>query len=256
MGAKKKPLDSVGIGDVGIDAVESRRRGLRRAVRRSSRPPGEGRGRDHRGRGHGRDGRKDRRLARRAEADLRRFGRHGKHPGLRAALRRRDQQELPGCRLRGRQAGAAELGGEAHAILLGENVPRRSRPRRSANTARRRRSSPRAPRVSPSRSSTRWRRRSPTAATPTRCSAAACSGSRSARAWPHGSRGGVMMEVTSVRAENGELIAERPILGDSSISEVKYRSGGRDHHRPPQRVRDQQDVGGADAEVDDARRSS
>ena len=32
------------------------------------------------------------------------------------------------------------------------------------------------------------------------------------------------MEVTSVRAEDGELIAERPILGDSSISEVKYRS--------------------------------
>jgi electron transfer flavoprotein alpha subunit len=35
---------------------------------------------------------------------------------------------------------------------------------------------------------------------------------------------GVVMEVTNVRAENGELIAERPILGDSSISEVKYRS--------------------------------
>ena len=35
---------------------------------------------------------------------------------------------------------------------------------------------------------------------------------------------GVVMEVTSVRAEGGELIAERPILGDSSISEVKYRS--------------------------------
>ncbi len=35
---------------------------------------------------------------------------------------------------------------------------------------------------------------------------------------------GVVMEVTNVRAENGELIAERPILGDSSISEVRYRS--------------------------------
>ncbi len=35
---------------------------------------------------------------------------------------------------------------------------------------------------------------------------------------------GVVMEVTSVRAENGELIAERPILGDSAISEIKYRS--------------------------------
>jgi len=36
---------------------------------------------------------------------------------------------------------------------------------------------------------------------------------------------GVAMEVTAVRAEGGELIAERPILGDSAISEIKYRSG-------------------------------
>jgi electron transfer flavoprotein alpha subunit len=35
---------------------------------------------------------------------------------------------------------------------------------------------------------------------------------------------GVVMEVTSVRVEDGELVAERPILGDSSISQVKYRS--------------------------------
>jgi electron transfer flavoprotein alpha subunit len=35
---------------------------------------------------------------------------------------------------------------------------------------------------------------------------------------------GVAMEVTAVRAENGELVAERPILCDSAISEIKYRS--------------------------------
>ncbi len=35
---------------------------------------------------------------------------------------------------------------------------------------------------------------------------------------------GVAMEVTGVRAEGGKLIAERPILGDSAISEINYRS--------------------------------
>jgi electron transfer flavoprotein alpha subunit len=35
---------------------------------------------------------------------------------------------------------------------------------------------------------------------------------------------GVAMEVTAVRAEGGALIAERPILGDSAISEISYRS--------------------------------
>ena len=35
---------------------------------------------------------------------------------------------------------------------------------------------------------------------------------------------GVAMEVTAVRAQEGRLVAERPILGDSAISEISYRS--------------------------------
>ncbi|MCL2770249.1 MAG: electron transfer flavoprotein subunit alpha/FixB family protein, partial [Solirubrobacterales bacterium] len=35
---------------------------------------------------------------------------------------------------------------------------------------------------------------------------------------------GVAMEVTSVQVRDGALIAERPILGDSAISEISYRS--------------------------------
>ena len=57
MGAKKKPLDKVTVGDAGIDAVEGRRRRLQGPVRRLQGPAGEGRRRDHRGRGHQRDGR-------------------------------------------------------------------------------------------------------------------------------------------------------------------------------------------------------
>ncbi|HWE09409.1 MAG TPA: electron transfer flavoprotein subunit alpha/FixB family protein, partial [Solirubrobacteraceae bacterium] len=37
--------------------------------------------------------------------------------------------------------------------------------------------------------------------------------------------GGVTMEVTTVRAEGDELVAERPILGDSKISVSHYRGG-------------------------------
>jgi electron transfer flavoprotein alpha subunit len=38
--------------------------------------------------------------------------------------------------------------------------------------------------------------------------------------------GGVTMEVTRVRADDGRLVAERPILGDSSISTSRYKGKG------------------------------
>src|SRR4029077_4007133 len=37
---------------------------------------------------------------------------------------------------------------------------------------------------------------------------------------------GVTMEVTQVNVEDGKLVAERPILGDSSISTSKYKDRG------------------------------
>ena len=39
-------------------------------------------------------------------------------------------------------------------------------------------------------------------------------------------KGGVTMEVTAVRAEDGKLVAERPILGDSKISVSHYKDFG------------------------------
>ena len=70
MGAKKKPLDTLGIGDAGIDADRVGEAGSKVVCGDFKAPPAEGRRHDHRGRGHQRDGREDRRLARREEADL------------------------------------------------------------------------------------------------------------------------------------------------------------------------------------------
>src|ERR687894_314069 len=39
-------------------------------------------------------------------------------------------------------------------------------------------------------------------------------------------KAGVTMEVTAVTVEGGKLVAERPILGDSSISESRYKDKG------------------------------
>ena len=78
MGAKKKPLDTKGSGDVGIEADkvgESRFTDSGPLDQPAAREAGR---RGLRGRGHQRDGREDRRLARRKEADL-----DGGHPGLR-----------------------------------------------------------------------------------------------------------------------------------------------------------------------------
>jgi electron transfer flavoprotein alpha subunit len=38
--------------------------------------------------------------------------------------------------------------------------------------------------------------------------------------------GGVTMEVTAVKAQDGKLVAERPILQDSAIVDVAYKEGG------------------------------
>src|ERR1019366_8953883 len=91
---------------------------------------------------------------------------------------------------------AAELGGEAHAILLGENVPQELAASLGEYGA----------------SKVLVAEGPEGLAQPVVDAMAAGLGA------------GVAMEVTAVRAENGELIAERPILGDSSISEIKYRS--------------------------------
>ena len=178
MGAKKKPLETKAAGDVGIEAGPRRLRQRPRPLRRLQGARRQGAGPDHRGRGHERDGRADRGLARREEAAgmssilvyaLHYDGAFNKNSlgavSEGARLAERARRRVP----RGRRR------------RQGRPVRRPAAPR-SAATARRRSSASRGPRASPSRSSTRWRRSSPTTATATRCSAAACSASRSAPA--------------------------------------------------------------------------
>ena len=68
MGAKKKPRDTKSAGDVGHRGRQGRRAGLPHRGPRDQPAAREGGRRDHRGRGHERDGREGRRLARGKEA--------------------------------------------------------------------------------------------------------------------------------------------------------------------------------------------
>ncbi len=188
MGAKKKPLDTRHRG--GRADRRARKSGGEHSAAQwvaAKAPPGEGRrARSSRTRTPARRSKRSSPGSTSASSSRKERKRNGEHPGLRAALRRRDQQELARRGLRGREARRRNRRRGARDPARRRACPRTSRPR-SAATAPRRCSSPRAPRGSRSRWSTRWRRRSPTAATPTRCSAAGCSASRSAPASPRGS---------------------------------------------------------------------
>ena len=133
MGAKKKQLDKLSAADAGVEADRVGEGGSRTKVLGLNPPPAEGEGHDHRGRGHERDGREDRRLARRKEADL-----DARDPGLRPARRRGQlQQELAGRGVRGRAPGRRARhpggrGGRRRRLRRGRAEPRRVRRREGA----------------------------------------------------------------------------------------------------------------------------
>ena len=161
MGAKKKPLETLAAGDAGIEPDRVGFDNARARCTDFKAPPGQAAGPDHRGRGHGGDGREDRRLARRAKAA-------GMSGILVYALHHDGavQQELARRRLRGRAAGGRARHGVPRARAGRPGRPARtSCAPRSAATARRRCSASRAPRASRSRWSTRWRRSSARAGT-------------------------------------------------------------------------------------------
>ena len=163
MGAKKKPLETLAAADAQIDAVEGRRRELRRASSSPSR-----RRRRSRAARSSRTRTRTRRSSAswpgsRSESSSKRIGEQREqwrtswstHCTTKVAINKNSLGAVSeSARL------ASELGGEAHAILVGESVSRRSRGLGRLLRRRPRRSSPRGRRASRSRSSTRWRRRS------------------------------------------------------------------------------------------------
>ena len=216
MGAKKKPLDAKATGDVGIEADRVGEAGSKTTGPRAQPAARQGGGRDHRGRGHQRDGRKDRRLARREEADL-----DGRHPGLRPPRRRGQlQQKLARGDLRGGQAGRRD----------------RRRGRRAGRRRRRRRR--RAALGNWGAAKVYRAKNVPEGLAQPIVDAMAkviqdngisyalfgggLLGFEIGAGLTARLNAGVTMEVTEVKVQDGKLVAERPILQDSQIADVGY----------------------------------
>ena len=220
MGAKKKPLET----QVGR---RRRHRGRPRRLRQRPRPL-HATSRPRRPRRPARSSRtrtRTRRSRRSSPGSTRGSCWHERDPGLRAPLRGRLQQELARRRLRGRSARLRARHRVPRDRGRRQGRPRR-RPasRRSAPTARRRSSASRAPRASRSRSSTRWPRSSSDNGHGYALFGGGLLGFEIGAGLAARLDAGVCMEVTEVAVEDGKLVAERPILQDSQISDVHYRS--------------------------------
>ena len=179
MGAKKKPLDTVAAADADIDAGRVGGDNSAAQWTSSKAPPPKAAGHDHRGRGHERDGREDRRLARREEADLAWPTSWSTPCTTRAPSTRTRSARSPRAHAWPPSWAASATRSSSAATTSPTSSPPRLGAFGATKVFR-----ARGPRASRSRSSTRWPRSSPTTATATRCSAAACSASRSAPAWP------------------------------------------------------------------------
>ena len=219
MGAKKKPLDTVAAADADIDASKVGGDNSAAQWTSSKAPPAEVRRHDHRGRGHERDGREDRRVARREEADLAMADILVYALHYEGAINKNSLGAVSeGARL------ASELGGECHAIVVGgDDLTDELAGSLGAYGA-----------------TKVFRAKAPEGLAQPVVDAMAkviADNGHGYALFGGGLLGfevgaglaarlgaGVAMEVTAVRAEDGKLVAERPILGDSAISEINFRS--------------------------------
>ena len=154
MGAKKKPLDTKATGDVGIEADRVGEDGSKTTVLELNPPPEKEAGEIIEDEDTERDGREDRRLARRKEADL--DGRGILVYALHDDEGNFNKNSLGAISEAAKLAG--ELGAEAGAVVVGD-VADDACAALGAYGAERRSTAPRtSPRGSLSRSSTRWPR--------------------------------------------------------------------------------------------------
>ena len=220
MGAKKKQLDAKATRRRRHRRLEGRRRRLRRAVRRLQGPAAEGRRHDHRGRGHERDGREDRRLARREEADLTMADILVYALHYEGAINKNSLGAVSEA-----ASLASQIGGEAHAVVVGEGV-----------------SDDLAASLGNYGVTKVFRAEAPEGLAQPVIDVMAKIMSEQGHQYAIFGGGllgfeigaglaarlgaGVTMEVTQVNVVDGKLAAERPILGDSSISTSTYKDKG------------------------------
>ena len=220
MGAKKKPLETKGTGDVGIEAGRVGYDNARAHCSDFKAPAAKEPRPHHRGRGHDGDGRADPRLARREEAA-------GMSSILVYALHYEgafNKNSLGAVSEGARLAG--ELGGECHAVVVGDKAGLSDDLCASLGRLRRRQGLPRRGARGP-RPARRRRDGEDHRATHGHGYAlfgGGLLGFEIGAGLTARLDAGVCMEVTSVRVEDGKLVSERPILQDSSVSDVHYRS--------------------------------
>ncbi len=218
MGAKKKPLETVTAADAAIDASKVGGENSAAQLVAVEGSAGEGRGRDHRGRRHAETVERivawlETKASNERRTEIEWQTSWSTHSTTKARSTRTHWAPSPRA-----PSLAAELGGEAHAILVGEGVSTElaaSVGSYGANKA--------LVAEGPEGPSAAGRRRDgaaiTAAATSTRMFGGGLLGFEIGAGLAARLGAGVAMEVTAVRAEDGELIAERPILGDSAISE-------------------------------------
>ena len=244
MGAKKKPLEAKGAGDVGIEGDKVGESGSRTAVLGDQPAAGEAGRADHRGRRHRRDGREDRLLARGKEA----AGMSGILTYVLHYEGEFNKNSLGAVSEAGKLA--KELGVDAHAVVVGDDA-----------------TDDLCKQLGNYGASKVWRAPAPAGLGGPVVDVMAkliedngydyvifgggLLGFEIGAGLAARLHGGVTMEVTEVKVQDGKLVAVRPILQDSAVVDVGYSDDGPAVIIGRLNAFEIEEAGGGDAEVEE-----